>query len=271
MAVPGDWRQLRYGRITGADLERLIGVFDDLWCDRESFADIKHDPEQWGRSLGKLAALPNWITLYEITLLKLVATLVVQTGAGDQFVAAAKGGVEELMRFVQDLPETPPSQNALPAALAMIGNLEAIALYSRSINDMFQAAREGDPGALCEALSVDAYVICHPFFLAGMRLDQFMSDSSFTKDVVRALSGPHKRRYDYVRLRWAEYLLRDQGAFEVCSREEIYSLLVEHLKLYDLAGEQRDPKAALFSMFNKWQKQAGIQNPRFGFSGKRKT
>ena len=53
--------------------------------------------------------------------------------------------------------------------------------------------------------------------------------------------------------------------------EDIYVLLVEHLKLYDPTGTRKDPKAALFAMFKKWQKQAGIQNPRFGFSGKKKA
>lgn len=266
------WRTYKYGRITGADLEQLIGVFEELWSERESYASVKDDPEQWGRSLGQLAALPNWITLYEISLVQLIATLVQQTGVGEQFVAAAQDGVQGLMQFVEQLPEKPPSmETALPAALAMIGNLEAISLYSRTINDMVRAAKDGEIGALIEAVSVDAYVLSFPFFLAGMRLDQFSGDSSFTREIMRAISGPHKRRYAYVKLRWAEYLLRDQGAFEACSREEIYLLLVHHLKLYDAAGEQDDAKSALFAMFKKWQKQAGIQNPRFGFSVKKKA
>lgn len=266
------WRDRKYGRVSGGDLSRLLAAFDEIWEERESFVSLKDNPEEWGESLGTLVALPNWATFYEIDFLKLVATLMVQTGHAEAFTAAAKDGVEGLLDFVESLPDfPPPSKEVLPACMAMIGNLEAISLYSRSMNDMIKAARGGDIEALGQAISVDAYIISFPIFLAGMRLDQFTGDARFTKEVMRAISGPHKKRYEYIKLRWAEFLLRDQGAFEVCTREDIYSLIVEHLKLYDPIGDKKDPKAGLFALFRKWQKQAGIQKPRFGFSGRKKA
>ena len=134
---------------------------------------------------------------------------------------------------------------------------------------MVAQAKEGDVEALFAALSVDSLVSTMPFFQAAMRLGQLSGDPGFAEGVFASVKGPHKKRYEYPELRWAEYLLRDQGAFEGCSREEIYELVVEHLMLYDAAGRKEDAKAGLFKLFRTWQKQAGIQNPRFGFSAHR--
>lgn len=270
--TPSEWRMHRFGRITGGELERLLAVFEEVWKEREEFSSLRESPGNWAVSFDRLASVPNWVTYYEVSLSQLVGELISRTGVAEQFIAAANGGVDSLLTFVDTLPDLPPpSEESLPVAMAMIGNLEAISLYSRTINDMVAAAKEGDVLALSQAISVDAYVVCFRFFLAGMRLGQFMGDAEFASGVMRAISGPHKRRHEYAKLRWAEYLLRDQGGFEVCSREEIYSLIVEHLRLYDPVGDKKDPKAGLFSLFRKWQKQAGIQNPGFGFSGKKKV
>ena len=266
------WRETSYGRITGSDLERLLAVFEDIWKDRDSFVSLRDDQDSWWDSVNKLAEIPNWAPLYELDLPRLIAVLVAQSGISNEFLAAAKGGVGTLIDFSEQVPKgPPPNREVLPAAMAMLGNLEAISVYSRTINDMVKAAKEGDVEALGQALSVDAYLMCRPFFLAGLRVDQLSGQGDFTSYVMRWVSGPNRRRYEYASLRWAEYLLRDQGAFEACSREDIYVLLVHHLKLYDVAGTQDDAKSALFAMFKKWQKQAGIQNPRFGFSGKKKA
>jgi len=267
------WRSKHYGRITGGELERWIRQFDAIWRERQEFLGIKEDSGQWLDSFEKIAAIPNWIALYDMDLLRLGSEMIAHSGVAEGFLEAAKNGRHALLEFVEDLREITPvdAARALPAAMAMLGNLEAIALYSRSINDMVVAARAGDADAMWQAVSVDAYVLSSPFFLAGIRIDQLAGDDGFTALAWRHVSGPNRRRYENVKLRWTEYLLRDQGAFEACSREEIYALVVEHLRLYDAAGQQRDPKSALFAMFRKWQKQAGIQNPRFGFSVKKKA
>ena len=271
-----NWREHQYGRITGGALESWLQLFERMWKEREEFSSIRDDPDQWANSFEKLVGIPNWVVLYEQDLLRLACTLIAHSGLEDGFVQAARAGGDALLQFVETLAEIPPPDektlaDTLPAAMAMLGNLEAIAVYSRSVNDMVKAAKAGDYAALGEAVSIDAYVLCFPFFLAGIRIDQLSNQTEFAKDVFRAVCGPHRRRYEYSTLRWAEYLLRDQGAFEACSREELYILLAHHLKLYDAAGTQEDAKSALFAMFRKWQKQAGIQNPRFGFSGKKKA
>lgn len=203
----------------------------------------------------------------------LLAKIAVVAGLGPKLAEAvnASNPAAFMLDAVDVLPdEAPDHPAALPLAFAMIGNLDAIACYSRSVNDMIEQARNGDAEALFAALSVDSMVLTMPFFQSALRLGQLSGDASFAEQVFAAIKGPHRKRFEYPELRWVEYLLRDQGAFEACSKQEIYELVVEHLKVYDVSGVKEDAKAGLFKLFRTWQKQAGIQKPRFGFSAQGK-
>lgn len=199
----------------------------------------------------------------------LLAKIAVVSGLAPKLSEAVESSSPASFLFdaVNELPdEAPDHPAALPLAFAMIGNLDAIACYSRSINDMIEKAKEGDVQSLFVAVSVDSLVSTMPFFQAALRLGQLSGDPSAASEIFKAIKGPHRKRLEYLELRWVEYLLRDQGAFEACSKQEIYELVVEHLKVYDVAGDKEDAKAGLFKLFRTWQKQAGIQKPRFGFS-----
>lgn len=268
-----DWRAKQYGRITGGDIERLLATFDAAWAERSTWPAQEVGTKDWFRSLSKLMSIPNWIPLYRDSLGVLLGRLVTQAGIGPEFVAAARSDrpVEMLLELAEQIPDDPPGDaNAMAVVFAMVGNLDAIATYSRSINDMFVAGERGDIGAMFQALTVDSYLVSLPFFQAALRLGQLNNDPSAAAEIFKAVRGPHRKRSEYPKLRWVEYLLRDQGAFKECSREEIYDLCVVHLLVYDPSGTKKDPKAALFARFRSWQKEAGIQNPRFGFSVKRK-
>lgn len=264
-----DWRNHKYGRISGADLERCLKMFREVWADRQTWSDVNHDEDKWWEAVQKLIPVANWTPYYQLTLVELLARIAVISGIADTLVAAVNSGAPAtfLLDAFDDIPDIAPDHpEAIPLAFAMIGNLDAIARYSRSINDMMVACKEGEIEALLQALSVDSYVSTMPLFQASMRLGQLSGDSSAAEDVFKAIRGPHKKRADYPDLRWAEYLLRDQGAFASCSKEEIYELIVERLAIYDPKGEKKDAKSALFKLFRTWQLQAGIQKPRFGFS-----
>lgn len=245
-------------------------MFRKVWSMRGDWQQLNHDDQKWGEALQKLIAIPNWTIFYQDSLVVLLAKIAVVSELASRLDEATyeSSPTSFLLDAVESMPdEAPDHPAALPLAFAMIGNLDAIACYSRSINDMVAQAKQGDVDSLFSALSVDSQVSTMPFFQAALRLGQLSGDSSFAEAVFAALKGPHKKRYEYPELRWAEYLLRDQGAFESCSREEIYELVVEHLMLYDATGKKEDAKAGLFKLFRTWQKQAGIQNPKFGFSG----
>lgn len=269
-----DWRKRSYGRITGAQVERCLQLFNKVWAEVGEWGSSLGDEQQFVRSLEKLVAVPSWINFYQDSLVQLLAKTVAVAGLGDKLSEAfsQEDPISSMLKVADadpsdDVPEHPA---AIPLALAMMGNLHAIARYSRSINDMIIACRDrGEIQALFDALSVDSHILNMPFFTAGLRLAQLAGDRSFADAAFKAITGPHAHRLEYAELRWVEYLLRDQDAFESCSREEIYELCVEHLQIYDPGGQKKDAKAALFSRFRTWQKEAGIQNPRFGFSAKR--
>ena len=267
------WERRRFGRISGSEVKLCIEAFREIWSVRSQWQQVCSGHQKWRDSLEKLMAVPGWTAFYQDSLLVLLAKIAVVAGLGPKLSEAANSErpVSLLLEAVNSLPdEVPDHPAALPLAFAMIGNLDAIACYSRSINDMVAQAAGGDVDALFSALSVDSTISTMPFFQAALRLGQLSGDSSFADCVFASVKGPHKKRYEYVELRWAEYLLRDQGAFEACSKDEIYELVVEHLMLYDKTGTKEDAKAGLFKLFRTWQKQAGIQNPRFGFSASRR-
>lgn len=268
--APGvDWHDTRFGKVTGAEIARCIELFRGVWTERAVWQVTQTDDAKWLEAFQKLLAVPNWTVFYQDTLLQLLEKMVVVSGLTGTLkeAAAASNPVAFLIDALDSIPDNAPDHPAaLPLAFALIGNLDAIACYSRSINDMVRAAKQGDIESLFAAVSVDSMVSTMPFFQAALRLGQLSGDHSMADQLFKAIKGPHKKRFEYPELRWTEYLLRDNGAFEACSREEIYTLVVEHLKLYDTEGGNEDAKAGLFKLFRTWQKQAGIQNPRFGFS-----
>lgn len=265
------WRERNYGRITGGEIARCIEIFGDVWSLRADWQSFNGDERKRSEAFEKLISIPNWTLFYQDSLVVLLAKIAVVSGLAPKLseAVASPSPTSFLLDAVDELPDEPPDHPAaLPLAFAMIGNLDAIACYSRSINDMIEQAKNGDIGSLFAAISVDSLVSTMPFFQAALRLGQLSGDSSAANEVFKAIKGPHKKRFEYPELRWVEYLLRDQGAFEACSKQEIYELVVEHLKVYDVAGDREDAKAGLFKLFRTWQKQAGIQKPRFGFSVK---
>jgi hypothetical protein len=249
-----------YGRLTGAEIELILEKFDEIWSDRAQFC--KDSPEATlVTRIPKLARIPNWVSFYQLSLVELLGRIVVVAGVSDELLEAAKSDNPRAaaMDAMKSMPEEAPDHpDALPAAFAMIGNLDAIARYSRSINDMLSAAsNKQDANALFQALSVDSYISSMAGVQALLRLGQLYNDPSFASAVFAAIRGPHKARKVYAKLRWAEYLLRDQGAFESCSQEEIHDLVVNRLKIYDDDTKKKDSKKALSMLFRKWQKEAG--------------
>ncbi|NDK39601.1 hypothetical protein DT603_12185 [Pseudoxanthomonas gei] len=220
------------------------------------------DDEKSVRSIEKLMSVPNWTIFYQDSLVQLLSKMVVIAGIEAQVLAAANSGnfTGALLDAIGDIPDDAPDHPAaLPVAFAMIGNLDAIAHYSLSINDMIVACRDrGDIQALFNALSVDSLISTMPFFQASLRWGQLAGDHSLGAEIFTAIRGPHKKRSIYPVLRWAEYLLRDQGALESCTQDEIHELIVMHLKLYGDDNQLKDSKKSLFMLFRKWQKEAGI-------------
>lgn len=264
-----DWRNRPYGKITGDQFELVLASFFKCWSERGQYA-LADDPEVTWRRISKLASVPNWVRFYNCRLLELFGKFAAVTGTTEaiQRAAASSDPYAAIAEAIEAIPDDAPDHPAaLPLAMACVANLEAVAHYSRTINDMLTAFRErADFDALGQALSIDSVVITLPICQAMLRYGQLSADPSFAKELLGAVAGPHKKRLVYPKLRWAEYLLRDCGAFDACSQDEIYELIVVHLKLYGDDREHKDAKKSLFTLFRKWWKEAGIQNPSFSWS-----
>lgn len=269
MSNLNDWRSQAYGKATGGQLESVLASFSKCWSERAQYASADSPEVAW-RRISKLASVPNWVTLYNCPLLELFGKFVAVTGTSQaiQRAAASADPYAAIAEAIEAIPdEAPDHPAALPLAMACVANLEAVAHYSRTINDMLAALRErADFDALGQALSIDSVVITLPICQAMLRYGQLSADSSFAQELLGAVTGPHKKRLVYPKLRWAEYLLRDCGAFDTCSQEEIFELIVVHLKLYGDDSEHKDAKKSLFMLFRKWWEEAGIQKSKFRWS-----
>jgi len=131
-----DWRSQRYGRITGAEIEQWLEILNEVWAERESWKELAEDDEKIGAFVGKLVQVPNWINFYNDTLVELIAKIAIAAGLSDKLIAGATSAepTVEILNLIDELPdEAPEHPAAMPLAFAMIGNLDAIATYSRSI------------------------------------------------------------------------------------------------------------------------------------------
>src|SRR5688572_5334234 len=131
-----DWKSKNYGRISGADVERCLEMFRAVWADRLTWTTVNDDEEKWWETVQELIPVANWTSYYQLSLIELLARIAVVSGVGDTLVAAAsaKDPTSFILDAVESIPDTPPDHpEAIPMAFAMIGNLDAIARYSRSI------------------------------------------------------------------------------------------------------------------------------------------
>lgn len=263
------WRNKLYGKITGGQLADVLAALSGYWAQRALYLPTD-DPEEALARIGRLTAVPNWTGFYSHSLMEMLVMFVSVTGTGEAIRQASTSAdpFTAVLHAIDAVPDEPPDDPAaLALAMAFIANLEAIARYSRTINDMLAELRErGDLQVLGQALSIDSAILGLPFCQAMLKYGQLTGDPSFADELLGAAKGPHKRRLVYPSLRWAEYLLRDRGAFEACSQDDIYELVVVHLKLYGDDAEHKDAKKSLFALFRKWWKEAGIQKSKFSWS-----
>ena len=258
-----DWREKRYGRIRGGELEGLLTSLRESWREGRAIRESILEPEAidfWKR----VAAAPHWGQLYGLSLTQLLALLLKMTGTVDAFLSIAKSSnaTEALLRdFPAELEkvELPDDPLAIPAILALIANLDSISRFSLTIHDLLERVKERHCVlSLARAASVDTGVLALPPAQLYMRSLQMAGETEALATFLRSVGGgPHKGRDVFLELRWAEYLLRDQGAFEECTFGEIHDLLVKRLRLYEDDGTLKDSKKSLAMVIRKWRKEAG--------------
>lgn len=258
---PGGWRERRYGRILGRDIESYLGSLRTFACHGEEIrgALSSASSKEFWRAL---AERPNWANYYLVPFEHLLAKFaiiaqveqVLLATAAEEFPADHVGALQSHL----DSAEPNDAREIVPLIFALIANLEAIGLFSLSMTDLMNRVREtGCETSLLRAASIDSGVLSLPPAQFYFKALQFCGMSG---ELARALKcvarGPHKRRAPYQELRCLEYMLREQGAFEACTQVEIHSLLVDHLGVYGNDDEHENSQKALFALFRKWRKEA---------------
>lgn len=257
------WRERRYGKILGRDVEAHIFTFREISerakALKAQLADSEK-PEFWT----ELVKEPNWAAHYQVSFEIVMARFMLMTKSSEIISELAK------QKFPTDTAkikleeyfsnkEAPDSPQFLPLFFAINGNIEAITQFSCTMNDLLlRAQNENFLYFLAKAASIDTAILSLPAAQVFMKFLQFSGETETLLEFFRFIGrGPHKTRQLYQELRWAEYLLREQGAFEACTQDEIFDLLVNGLKIYGDDGEHKDAKKALFMLFRKWRKEAG--------------
>jgi hypothetical protein len=259
-----NWRSRRYGKILGSDLEAILQGIRNSWHDGQEIRALLAS-DRASKFWGEIAKSPHWGQFYQLTFAQVVALMGQITGTIDLIVDAANSEypsdllVGELSSRL-DASEPGDDPRTLPLVLTLIANLDSIARYSLGVNDLLRrASRNGCVESLARAASMDTGVLALPQAQLLMKSLQMSGSTKELASFLQAVAhGPHKTRLVYPELRWAEYLLRDQGAFDNCTQDEIHELIVVHLKLYDDDSKLKDSKKALFMLFRKWRKESGI-------------
>lgn len=254
-----DWRLKRYGRILGKEVERQLFAFREFSREGQELRALlmTEDAAKFWRELAKS---PTWAHYYQESFTTLIARFVALAKAGD--VVRSMAQREFPADHVDDLEahlgeHDPPSEcpELIGLLFALMANLEAIALFSCTMNELLlRAQSHACFQSLARAASIDVGVLSLPNAQFAMKAMQLVGETELLSEFLGAVAqGPHKGRIPYQELRWMEYLLREQGAFRACSQQEIYDLLARDLKVYGDDREHPDAKKALFALFRKWR------------------
>jgi hypothetical protein len=254
------WRSKRYGRILGSTVEEHLEMFRTVIAQGEEMrARVgSTDGAKFWEELGKN---PTWANFYLQPFVHLLARFAVMSNTAEAITELAKrefpsDHVKDELYSKLDEVEPPDSPLLIPMFLAVLGNMESITRFSCTLDELLVKAAAGDVDALAKAASIDTGVLSLPICQLPLKLLQLTREHSSLRAFLASVAqGPHQGRIPYQELRWVEYLLREQGAFEACTQTDIYELIVDGLKVYGDDSDHRDAKKALFATFRKWRKQ----------------
>jgi hypothetical protein len=264
-AQTAEWRNRRYGKISGESIEILLGQWREAWALRESLIEhMRSRPLEF--LVSRLDGAPAWWHLYTISFEEFGVFQTKVMGIANIVAAAAAtdSPTDDFVREMKNvkLPDAPPEElkdEAMAAAFVLQTNLEAIAHYSLSMHEL--AARfspdKGGLKAIQRAAGIDVSVLALPKAQSVLRALQLKSpdESKLFSTLMRApVKGPHGN-IAHRELRWIEYIIRERGAFESCTQEEIHDLLVNRLHLYP-DDETSSSKESLFKLIRNWRRAA---------------
>jgi hypothetical protein len=206
----------------------------------------------------------QWSIAYEFSSLEQFVLLMHLIGMADDLRAA--GDAQDKYEATLSLMEKDvPCRGVRPKPrvfvlvigmlMAMKRSMQCVGLHSKTMDELVAEGLAGDDFSLRRAVAVDPTVLAMPRVNAYVSTLLRRKKQRVLANIYRsALNGPNKQLLPNVELRYLERVLREGGVLKSVSRESVFELVVQRLKLYDARGS--DPFKGLFTLFGRWEADA---------------
>jgi hypothetical protein len=223
--------------------------------------------QRWLPKYLRRTGLPiYWAWGHELSVAETMALLCQLTGSAEAVLRTMTGSADygELLDVLdrlendQSMPVRAKRRQVvvvIALLLALSYSCKAIGYHSLSIRELVTRGLDGDDLALRQAVAVDPSVLTMPSVVSYMGELQLCDERRRLAAIYRAaMKGPNKQLQPNWQPRYMERVLAEGRLFESFSREEIFTLVTERLKLYDTRGG--DPFKGLFTLFSRWRGSA---------------
>lgn len=251
-----------FGKLSSGQLARLLSLQDAVHSMAKSNADIANSPRVRAL-LAKEQVFFQWSWIYEMSYAEMFAfglSAIDQT----RLISSALAAADPQEHIIADAESYAPGEHRPKAsqllqgiafALAGYHSLRAIELYSKPINRLIAEGRAGNDESFLKAVRVDPSCLSSPSLAKRVSVASMRGERRFLRRIHKAAQeGPNKGLQTYRKLRAATTLLDEAGAFDKASRQRIYEVVVEELRLYE--GIKGDPFKSLFRNMKLWRKDA---------------
>lgn len=250
------------GKLNSDQLSRLLSLQDGVHLMAKSNAEIANSPRVRAL-LAKEQVLFQWSWIYEMSYAEMFAFGLSVIDETDM-ISAAVAAADPQEHIIADAESYDPSAHrpkasqllqGLAFALAGYHSLRAIELYSKPLNRLIAEGRSGNDESFLKAVRVDPTCLSSPSLAKRISVASMRGERRFLRRIHKAAQeGPNKGLQIYRKLRTATTLLDEAGAFDKASRQRIYEVVVEELRLYE--GVKGDPFKSLFRNMKLWRKDA---------------
>ena len=231
-----------YGKLTEDQFRRVIRQLPEFRREQAEFEDTFRSatPEKLREVLGDGIW---WAPLYELSLTEGLALLFYVLGEIDRLkiIAQLPDPQEVFLREIEEVREVEwdggpggafTKADLIALVMALQRNVLSIMIYKRSLSALVAEVREGNDGALFDAVRIDASAVSCPTIATRISKAVLLGEKRFNLRLISALKGPSKKHWEGLRnLRYSLAMLREMG-FDKLSDAELEHLLVDVLGVY---------------------------------------
>lgn len=253
----------QYGKLSLAQLRGYYAAYYSAQEQQKRLAKEAAEKEEKIREL--LASVGAWGTGYEFPYETILAIFLVITGLWERLSPAVEA--DDPQQAVLDLidedwePEgltDEEEKQSIGLFLVVLGNQNALKMFSQPLSDLVAKAAEGDEEAALQAVTVDrAAVQAEPIARMICRA-QLVGDESFMNRLAKAITRtkPRRPREDLDDVRFLLEMLDQAKGLENLGHKELCDVLIDDLEVYPDTGHN-DPISGLRKLIQKRKQQIG--------------